>query len=80
MKNAISTTQMKDAVILAEALGRGLDLLPNEPAWGNGEHLRLPAVIPLETDYEGEGPLAWLVANDFNGYDISTTNPEGDKE
>lgn len=38
--------------------------------------MNLPNVIPLSPDYPGEAPVAWLVANDFEGYDLTTEEPK----
>jgi len=72
----LTKSQLKDALLYVE-LFEGIDaMLPNEPDWGDGMHLVLPSVIPLKSDFDGDDhPYAWLVANDFNGYDLTTTDP-----
>lgn len=72
----VTTTQMRDALVFAEALGAAISSLPDSPSFGGGERLYLPTVIPLRPDYPGEGPVVWLVANDFDGYDVQTSKPE----
>lgn len=72
---ALIPSQIKDAVAFIEGLQKLLEGLPDEPAWGEGMRLNLPATIPLSPDYSGERPVAWLVANDFNGYDLTTEEP-----
>ena len=74
--NTIIPSQMRDALIWAEALGAALDSLPDEPQWGGGMHLVLPSTIPLTPDGDEGHPVAWLVVNEFNGYDLTTTQPE----
>lgn len=69
-------SQLVDALAYMKALEDAGNAAPIEPAWGEGVRLVLPSVIPLHPDYEGEAPVAWLVANDFGGYDLSTTAPE----
>jgi hypothetical protein len=70
-------SQIRDALTYMEGLSAALKALPNEPAWGGGgQHLVLPAYIPLMTDSRSDiAPVAWLVANDFDGYDLTTTDP-----
>jgi len=69
-------SQLSDALAYMKALSGLGATLPNEPTWGGGMRLWLPDVIPLSPDYKGEAPVAWLVANDFDGYDLTTTAPE----
>ena len=76
MTNTIITSQMRDALAFAEALGAVIEEMPYEPGWGDGLHLVLPKVIPLRPDGYDEAPVAWLIANDSNGYDITTQKPE----
>lgn len=72
---ALNTHQLKDALMYVELLQLE-DKLPDTPAWGDGNHLLLPQVIPLTSDYTGEDTVyAWLVANDFSGYDLMTEDP-----
>lgn len=73
---ALIPSQIKDAVAFIEALQQVIESLPDDPEWGGGMRLNLPAVIPLTPDYKGEAPVAWLVANDFNGYDLTTQEPD----
>lgn len=68
-------TQLRDALAYMAALNDEKIGLAQEPKWGEGVRLWLPDVIPLSPDCEGEAPVAWLVANDFGGYDLTTTNP-----
>lgn len=77
----LTTSQLRDALTYAEGLEKSLKVLSDDPPWdGSGLHLILPAIIPLVTDVRGDDrPVAWLIANDFNGYDISTTDPEESK-
>jgi hypothetical protein len=70
------TSQLEDALILMKGLQAAVESLPDKPDFGEGMRLTLPSVIPLQPDYEGERPVAWLIANDFNGYDLSTTEPD----
>lgn len=74
MTNLIGS-QLKDALAYMDALEKACENLPDDPEFGEGLRLTLPPVIPLHSDYPGEGPRAWLVANDFNGYDLATTEP-----
>ena len=68
-------TQLRDALAYMVALNDEKIGLAQEPKWGEGVRLSLPNVIPLSPDYQGEAPVAWLVANDFGGYDLTTTDP-----
>lgn len=70
-------SQLRDALAYIDGLEKTIKSLPEEPAWdGGGLHLLLPNVIPLTTDYSGDkNPVAWLVANDFEGYDLTTEEP-----
>lgn len=74
--STIIESQLRDALAYMSALKDEKFQLSPEPTWGEGVRLYLPNVIPLRPDYEGESPVAWLVANDFGGYDLSTENPE----
>jgi hypothetical protein len=75
MANLIES-QLSDALAYAKALRQANENIPDEPEWGGGLHLILPDVIPLKSDFKGDEVVyAWLVANDFNGYDLSTDNP-----
>lgn len=67
-------SQLKDALAYIRALST-IQLDPTD-SWGDGLHLVLPPVIPLRPDYDGEKPVAWLVANDFEGYDLTTEDPK----
>lgn len=68
--------QVSDALTYMNALQAAFDSLSKEPEWGGGLRLILPSVIPLQTDYAGDvHAVAWLVANDFGGYDLATTDP-----
>jgi len=73
----LSDSQLADALAFMKGLKAINESLPDDPEWGGGMRLILPAVIALAPDYEGEPPVAWLTANDFNGYDLSTENPDG---
>jgi hypothetical protein len=73
---ALIPSQTRDALSFAEGIQAINEAMPNEPEWGEGMRLWLPDVIPLRPDYPGEKPVAWLIANDFNGYDLTTENPE----
>lgn len=73
--STILTTQLRDALVYMDALDTEKMPLAEEPGWGEGVRLWLPNVIPLMPDYKGEEPVAWLVSNDFGGYDLSTTDP-----
>ena len=69
-------SQLSDALALMKGISAALKSLPDEPEWGGGLRLWLPKVIPLTNDYSGDDtPVAWLVANDFDGYDLSTVEP-----
>lgn len=68
-------TQLRDALAYMAALNDDKMALSQEPKWGEGVRLWLPNVIALTPDYEGEAPVAWLVSNDFGGYDLTTTDP-----
>lgn len=72
----LTKSQLVDAQIYMD-LFTGLDeKLPDTPDWGDGLHLILPPVIPLKSDFPGDThTYAWLVANDFDGYDLTTTDP-----
>jgi hypothetical protein len=74
--SSLTPEQLSDAVTYIKGLVRINDELPTEPDWSEGLRLLLPDVIPLRPDYPGEKPVAWLIANDFNGYDLTTENPE----
>ena len=74
---ALIESQLTDAVTFMKALRSAIESLPDDPEWGAGMRLTLPAVIPLTPDYKGERPVAWLVANHFNGYDLTTEEPGG---
>lgn len=76
----LTETQLRDALAYIEVLNTLYKKLPEEPDWGDGMHLVLPKQVPLSPDFEGDKPVAWLVANDFGGYDLTTTNPETKKE
>lgn len=69
-------TQLADALAYMAALDTEKMNLAEEPTWGEGVRLWLPNIIPLSPDYKGEKPVAWLVANDFGGYDLSTVQPQ----
>lgn len=73
-------SQVRDALAYMEALSNAIKNLPQGEDWGGGLRLWLPDVIPLSPDYKGEPPVAWLVANDFEGYDLATTDPTNTKE
>lgn len=73
--STILTSQLRDALVYMDALNIEKMPLADEPSWGEGVRLWLPNVIPLSPDYRGEKPVAWLVSNDFGGYDLSTTDP-----
>jgi hypothetical protein len=69
-------SQVRDALAFMDGIEKIVTALPDEPEWGGGLRLVLPAIIPLTTDYRGDrNPVAWLIANDFNGYDITTKEP-----
>lgn len=72
----IIESQLRDALAYVAALSDEKLQLSSEPAWGEGVRLLLPNVIALRPDFDGEAPVAWLVANDFGGYDLTTTDPE----
>lgn len=74
--NRLIPSQIKDALAFSEGIAQLIEGLPDSPEWGGGERLVLPSVLPLRVDdgYTTE-PYAWLIANDFNGYDLTTTNP-----
>lgn len=74
--STLIVSQMKDAIAFAEGLKALIESLPEEPRWGGGERMCLPMVIELRSDYPGDSTRAWLVANDFDGYDITTTDPK----
>lgn len=70
-------SQLSDALAYMKALHEVIKGLPDDPEWGGGLRLLLPAAIPLTTDFRGDDePVAWLVSNDFDGYDLTTTKPE----
>jgi hypothetical protein len=68
-------TQLADALVYMDALDTEKMPLAEEPKWGEALRLWLPSVIPLSPDYNGEAPVAWLVANDFGSYDLTTDDP-----
>lgn len=72
---ALIPSQLRDALAYAEGITKISEDLPLDPEWGGGLRLVLPDVIALRPDYDGEKPVAWLVANDFNGYDLTTEEP-----
>lgn len=72
---ALIKTQLKDALHYMEGLEKMLAALSNDPEWHGGERLWFPSVIELRPDYEGEKPVAWLVGNDFGGYDLVMEDP-----
>lgn len=74
--SSLIPSQLKDALAFIEALQDIYVKMPQEPEWSEGMRLLLPRVIPLSPDYEGEDPVAWLIANDFDGYDLSTEKPD----
>ena len=71
------TSQLRDVLAYIDALEAGTKALSDSPSWGGGMRLCLPAVIPLCPDYDS-APVAWLVANDFDGYDLTTEKPKGE--
>lgn len=72
----LTPSQTRDAVYWMEHLGMALEQMPPEPDFGDGLRLMLPDVIPLKSDFSGDDhTYGWLVANDFNGYDLTTTDP-----
>lgn len=73
---ALIPSQLKDALVYVDVLGSVDAKLGGEPGWQGGMRLVLPNVIPLSPDAQGEGPIAWLIANDFGGYDLATENPK----
>lgn len=75
--NNIIESQLRDALCYMAALNTENMQLSEKPEWGEGVRLWLPNVIPLRPDYGDEEPVAWLVANDFGGYDLSTKDPGG---
>lgn len=74
--STLLTSQLRDALVYMEALDTEKMPLAEDGEWGQGLRLWLPNVIPLSPDYKGEGPVAWLVANDFGGYDLTTDKPK----
>ena len=70
------TSQLRDALVYMEALDTEKMPLAEDGEWGQGLRLWLPNVIPLSPDYKGEAPVAWLVANDFGGYDLTSHEPK----
>ncbi|MDL5351134.1 hypothetical protein [Microbacterium sp. zg-YB36] len=69
-------SQVKDALALMEGLTKIIEEMDDETEWGSGLRLILPEAIPLKADDNSSSePVAWLVANDFNGYDLSTVKP-----
>lgn len=70
-------SQLRDALVYMGALDTEKMSLAEEPGWNEGLRLWLPNVIPLSPDSRGEAPVAWLVANDFGGYDLATVEPKG---
>jgi len=73
--NALPEPQLRDALAYMSALNDEKIGLAQEPKWGEGLRLWLPNVIALSPDYKGEEPVAWLIANDFGGYDLTTSAP-----
>lgn len=74
-------SQLADALLYMELFAGLEEKLPDKPDWGDGMHLVLPDVIPLKSDWRSDDTVyAWLVANDFNGYDLTTENPNPPKE
>lgn len=77
MSKRLIETQLSDALAYMKALRDVVEGLPDEPGWGEGLRLILPEVIALRADYGGDQtPYAWLIANDFNGYDLTTSAPQ----
>lgn len=74
--STITTSQMQDALHIANGLANTIKTLPKGEEWGGGLRLWMPNVIALRPDYDGEGPIVWLVSNDFEGYDITTVAPK----
>ena len=70
-------SQVQDALAYMTALREVMEGRPDEPEWQGGLRLLLPVVIALRPDYPGETPVAWLVANDCDGYDLTTVDPGG---
>ena len=68
-------SQLRDALAFMDALEAANKSLRDEPESGGGLRLWLPNVIALRPDYPGEKPVAWLIANDFDGYDLTTEEP-----
>lgn len=68
-------SQLRDALHYAAGLRQINETSADDPGWGEGMRLVLPEVIPLRGDYPGEPAYAWLVTNDFNGYDLTTVDP-----
>ena len=74
--NRIIPSQLRDTMHFIEGLERIVSSMDDNVEWGNGLRLTLPAIIPLRSDYEEEELIvAWLVANDFGGYDLVTSDP-----
>lgn len=73
---ALIKSQVEDALLYMSLFDGLADKLSDNPNWGDGLHLILPAVIPLRGDYRSDETVyAWLVANDFDGYDLATEDP-----
>lgn len=71
-------SQLSDALTYAKAIREAIESIPDNPEWGGGLHLLLPDTIPLKSDFRGDETVyAWLIANDFNGYDLTTDSPNG---
>lgn len=73
----LSESQLRDALVYLAAFNTEKMPLAEQPEWGGGTRLWLPNVIPLMPDHPGESAVAWLVDNDFGGYDLSTVDPGG---
>jgi hypothetical protein len=73
---SLMQSQIEDALHYMNALSAAIKSVPEGESWGGGVRLWLPDVIPLRPDYRGEKPVAWLVANDFEGYDLTMQEPK----
>lgn len=69
-------SQLRDALHYMDALEKAIATTDDKTERGGGLRLWLPAVIPLQPDYADHEPVAWLIANDFDGYDLSTVDPQ----
>jgi hypothetical protein len=76
MAHQLIPSQLRDALAYMDGLEKAIKSTAEDPKWGDGLRLWLPNVIPLSPDYHGEKPVAWLVANDFDGYDLTTEEPK----